>query len=298
MAVTNVILRERKGKATLTGGKRVRTYQAIYHVKCNSINEDPATIWSHPEIPTLYPISMWPTDAGALLVDVDPQQQKDTPDFWIVTCSYTSNPDVKDPEDVQENPLNRPAVIQRSPVQRQRILERDVDGNLLVNTADDPFNPPVEREEHSPSFTITKNLANWPYALELALTDSVNSSAIVYVSRGISYGARLVKCNGFSGGESYENGYKFWACSVALEVNWDGWNKDKLNAGCREKFIADDSSVHILPIIGSNGDSITDPVKLNADGTKASPYADPVYLPCKKHREANFANLFSLFGIT
>jgi hypothetical protein len=297
MAVTNVILRKRQGKATLSGGKRVRTYQAIYYVKCNSINEDPVTIWGHPEIPTLYPISSWPTDPGALLVDVDPQQQEETPDFWIVTCSYTSNPDIGKPEDVQENPLNRPAVIQRSPVQRQRIVERDVDGNLIINTAGEPFNPPVEREEHAPSFTITKNLANWPYAMELALTDAINSSPIVYVSRGISYGARLVKCNGFSGGESYENGINFWAVSVALEVNWDGWNPDKLNAGFREKYTDEFGEKYLWPITGANGESVSEPVLLDSLG-RSDPYRDPIYLPCKKHRETSFAGLFALFGIT
>lgn len=300
MAVTSLILRKRQGKETLTGGKRVRTYQALYHVKCNSLNEDPRTILDHPELPTLYPTSTWPTDAGALLVDRDPQQDMQMPDFWTVTLSYTSNPDIRTPpeETLNENPLLRPATFSRSPVQRTEIVVTDVDGNLVRTTAGELFNPPAERETHSPSFTMTKNLLYWPYALELALTDAINNDALIYISKGIAYPAYLVKCNGFSGQQQYENGYSFWPVSVALEVNWAGWNPDKINAGYREKFVADDDSVHLVPIIGSNGESVTEAVLLDEDGY-ADPFrSTPVTVPCKKHRPAAFSDLFALFGIT
>lgn len=298
MAVTNVVLRRRQGKRTLTGGKSVRTYQAIYHVKCNSINEDPNTILAHAEIPTLVPISTWPTDPGALLVDLDPQQNQESPDFWVVTASYTSNPDIRDPDDLIENPLNRPAIITRSPVQRQRPMLKDVDGNWCMTTAGELFNPPMEREEHAPSFTIAKNLLNWPYALELALTDAVNDGTISYPSRGILYGDQLVKCNGFSGGEQYQDGYHFWNVTVALEVNWEGWNPEQLNAGYRERYIDELFEEHLWPIIGANGDSPTTAVLLDAAGY-ADPYLDPpITLPYRRHRKTSFAPLFALLGIT
>jgi len=293
MSVTHIVLRQRKGKETLTGGKRVRTFQAIYHVKCNSINEDPNTILAHPSLPTLAPVSTWPTDAGSLLVDRDPQQDMDRPDHWVVTLSYTSSPDIRKPDDVAENPLLRPAVIERSPCQRQRIFTVDVDNNLIKNTAGDLFNPPPEREEHAPSLTITKNMLNWPYAAELAFTDAINVNPITYVSRGIGYGARLVKCNGFSGKESYENGFNFWAVSVALEVNWDGWNKDKLNCGFNEKI---DVAPFFRHIKDAGGAEVTEPKMLDSLG-----HYDPastLSIPCKSYREVAFADLFTILGIT
>lgn len=287
MAITKVVLKERKGTQTLTGGKRVRVYQSIYHAKSNVLNEDPYTVWSHPDIPTLSPISTWPTDSAAVLVKVDPQQDRNTPDLWVVTCDYTSNPDIKD---------TNPTIIERSPVQRQRILIRDVNGNVILNSAGELFNPPHEREDHSPAFTISKKLLFWPYALELAYTDAINSVAVVYLSKGIAYGAGLIKCNGFTGRETYEDGLDWWQVSVALEVNWEGWNKPLIDCGYREKKVVS-GTPKLMPIIGVNGEAVTEPVMLNGSGV-ADPFrSSPYELSYKKHREVPFADLFALFGI-
>lgn len=299
MSVTNCVLRQRKGKQTLAGGKRVRTYQAIYHIKCNSINEDPVTIMAYTGLPQLADAATWPTDAGALLVDVDPQQDMEKPDFWVVTCNYTSNPDIRQPDDVdpEENPLLRPCVVERSPVQRQRILERDVENEWIVNTAGEFFNPPVEREEHPPGYILTKNMLLWPYELEAAYTDAVNTDVILVPSKGISAAIGTMKCNGFSGREVYEGGYNFWQVSVALEVDWQLWNKPILNMGTHEAIPDGFGDYYLWPIIGANGESVTDPVMLDKNGL-ADPFREnPIELPYKKYRPEPFAFLLAYFGL-
>lgn len=297
MAVTNVSIHKRTGKQTLTGGKRVRVYQIIFHVKCNTINEDPVTIIHHAEIPTLAPISVWPSDYGAVLVDIDPQQDEERPDFWVVTCSYTSNPDIKTEDPPDENPLLRPAIVTRSPQQRQRVLERDTNGDLYLNTAGDLFIPPEEREEHPPSYTVTKNMIVWPYALEIAYADAINSDVIAIVSKGISAAIGTMKFNGFSGSEQFENDMAFWSVSASFEVNWEGWNAPILSCGYQEKkYDAIEDEYYLWPIVARNAESTPGPIPLNSAGA-ADPYGTPFYMPFKKYREVPFATLFALFGL-
>jgi len=302
MAIISCVLKKRTAKRSLTGGKLVRTYTAVYHLKSDIKNEDPNVVLSFPGLPPL--ISGWPSNPGAFLVDQDPQQEQDTPDLWVVTCSYTNSPDIRTPDQANENPLLRPAVIERHPVQRQRVIDRDVNDNLIVNLAGEKFNPPIEREEHAPAFTISKNLVTWPYAMEIGYTDGVNDSDVVKPLVGIAYAAGLLKFNGFSGGQRFENGINFWAVTGEFEVDWIGWNKKIVNVGFREKVLlgGTDDVFLLMPILGNNGEAITEPVLLSETQMTGEVFKDPyrtspVLLDYQRYRPVPFNALLALFGI-
>jgi hypothetical protein len=290
MAVTNVSIQRRTGGEQLTQGKRVRTYTATYKVSCSTLDEDPVTVLAAAGLPTL--ASTWPGDGGAYCVSRKPEQDE-LNNAWTVTLEYTSNPDVRTEPDEEEaeNPLLRPAVIDRGPVSRQRIVVKDTDGWYVLNSAGEPFNPPVEREEHAPAFSISKNLAFWPAAAELAYTDS-----IALGSKGLIYGARVGKFNGFSGREAFENGYSFWQVTGEFELDWEGWNKPLIDAGYNEKF--DDGVLfYLMPILGANGERPAQPVLLDGSGVPDPYRATPYELAFKKYREEDHSALFSLFGL-
>jgi hypothetical protein len=294
MAVIRVSIQKRTGGEQLTGGRRVRVYSAVYRVQSNSKNEDPQTILAAPGLPTL--ASSWPSDLGAFCVGRKPEQRQETPDFWDVTCDFTSSPDIRQPDDVEENPLLRPPTVDRSPVSRQRIVTRDVNGEYVLNSAGEPPNPPWEREEHVPSFSITKNMANWPAGLELALTDSINSGAIAIPAYGIAYPAKVGKCNGFSGRQAFENNVAFWTVTVEIELDWEEWNKPLIDAGYNYKKVVS-GTPRLMPIIGENGERPAMPVLLNGSGAPDPYRATPYLLPYKKYREVSHAALYALFGL-
>lgn len=298
MAITKCSLIQRTGKEELTGGRRVKTYQAVYKLKSNTRNEDPVNVLAHPGLPTLFPVSTWPSDATAVLVGRTPSQNQSQADEWTVACDYTNNPSVRDnPDEYHENPLLRPPEVTRSAQQRQRILIRDVEGNYAKNSAGEFLNPPPEHEVHCPSFSVTKNLPAWPHAMEFALQDSVNSLAISIPYWGIVYGARLGKFNGFSGSPQFENGFRFWKVTVEIETNWEEWNKPLLDAGFNEIYYNPVSAQNELwPIIGANGERPAEPVLLNGAGV-AAPYDSPVEIPFKKYREVSHLPLYQLMGL-
>lgn len=299
MAITKCSLIQQTGKEELTGGKRILTGQRVYKLKSNVRNEDPFTVLAYSALPTLFPVSTWPGDARIVLVNRTPSQNVSQADEWTVTCDYTSNPTLREnPDDYHENPLLRPPEVTRTSQQRQRIVIRDVEGNYAINSAGEFLNPPPEREEHCPSFSITKNLPAWPHALEAALQDSINSDAISIPYWGIVYGALLGKVNGFSGSPQWENGFRFWKVTVEIETDWEGWNKPLIDAGFNERFYDEVATEYVLwPIIGGNGERPSEPVLLDGTGF-ADPYrASPVNITFKKHREVNHLPLYQMMGL-
>ncbi len=296
MAITNCVIIGRSGKEELTGGKRVKTFQSVWKLKSNTRNEDPATVLAHPSLPTL--ASTWPTDGTCFCVGRTPTQNQALADEWTVNCDYTNTPSLKEsPDEYVENPLLRPPTISRSPQQRQRIAIRDAYGNLMKNTAGELPNPPVEIESHSPGFTITKNLPAWPHALEVALQDSINLTAISIPYWGVVIGAKLSKFNGFSGSPKWENGFRFWEVSCTIETDWEGWNKPLVSAGFNEMVPDGGGDFYLWPIIGANGERPADPVLLDANGL-ADPYrASPYLLDYRKYREVEHYPLYQLMGL-
>ncbi len=299
MAIRSCVLIGESGTEQLTGGKRVITYQSQWKLLSTIRNESPRVVLAHHELPGL--VATWRDDNRCVCVKRDPKQQK-AAEEWIVTLDYTNSPDIgkgEEPEQAIENPLLRPAKIDRSPFQRQRIVERDAYDRLIVNTAGEKFNPPVERDEHNPGFTLTKNVVAWPSALEYALIDSINLSPIVIPQYGISCPARSLKFNGFSGGMRWESGYRYWEISPNLEVDWQGWNKPIVSLGYNEKlFDAEAGEFVLCPIIGGNGERPAEPVLLDANGM-ADPYRtdNPYLLNFRKYREIDHTPLFQLLGM-
>ena len=296
MAIRNCVFFNDNGKEQLTEGKRVRTYQQVYKLTSDAKNESVATVLAHPTLPKL--AAGFPGDPGSRCVSRDPKRGEHSNE-WIVTLDYTSNPSLRTPPDEVdiEDPRNRPAVVERSPGSRQRIVIRDVLGNYAANTAGEPFNPPVERDEHPPTFTIAKNLATWPAALELAYTDAVNATDLIKPAKGLVYPQKTVKFNGLGGGERWENGFYFWAVTGSFEVNWETWNKDLVSAGFHEKRNIGGID-YLMPILGGNGERVAQPVLLNASG-QADPFrTSPVTIQLIRYRELDLnAFIASVFGL-
>lgn len=298
MSIRTCNLISRAGREQLTGGKRVVTFTSRWRSISTTRNENPSIVLADVRLPGL--ATGWDTFPGSLCVSRTPEQQGvGREEEWITTLEYTTHPDIgrgEDPEQVHENPLMRPCIIDRKNQARQRIIERDAYDQYVKNTAGERPIPPWERDEHPPSFSLKKNLSSWPTTFELAFADSINLTALSYPMRQIIYPEKTLKFNGFTGGDRWENGYKFQEVTADFESDWQGWNKPLVNAGYNEVCEVDESL--LWPIIGANGERPAEPVLLDEDGF-ADPYrTTPVLLDYRKHRELEWAPLMALFGLT
>ena len=71
---------------------------------------------------------------------------------WTVTAEYSSE------FTLAENPTNDPATITWGSEQFQRVVVVDKEGDAVVNSAGDPFDPPIMADDSRRVVTVTKNL--------------------------------------------------------------------------------------------------------------------------------------------
>jgi hypothetical protein len=145
---------------------------------------------------------------------------------WTVTAEYTSE------REITEDPTAEPAAITWSSEQFQRPVIYDNSGNAVVNSAGDPFDPPVMMDDSRPVVTISKNLAVVP-AWILAYQDAVNSDAF-YVD-GITVGAGLAKVQSVTVGEvQRRNNISFRVVNLVIHLERNGWLVEAQDVGFRE----------------------------------------------------------------
>lgn len=116
-----------------------------------------------------------PTWFGLLCRSLRAEQDEGSPTKWIVTAEYSSQPLGQFQQYAQFTPpLDRPAQIRWRKNKYQKAQTNDATGQPYLNSAGDPFDPPVELARSYPVAVITKNVAATP-AFFLTLGDAINS---------------------------------------------------------------------------------------------------------------------------
>ena len=192
------------------------------------------------------------------------EQRSDTPYFWEATVEYSSAPMDREEQEKEDfpDPLDRPAIRRWGTVQYREAVEKDRFGNAVVNTAGDLYDPPPERDVSNWTVTITKNVASVPDFV-IDYQNTVNDDDITI--GGLSVAAGQAKMQSIEIGEEItESGSTYYQFSYTLEIKWAGWQLELLQQGLRQVDPADDSKR--IPCVDKNGDPVTSPVLLDADG--------------------------------
>ena len=179
-----------------------------------------------------------------------------------------------------ENPLSRPAKFSWSSVKTQEILEFDIDGNKVTNSANQPFDPPVRTEMAHPQLVVTKNMP---------ITTVVSSWIRTYVGAINSatwkgFPAKSLKLNDISATSENENGIWFWAMTFTFEHRPGKWNPVKiLDAGW-----FDSTGKEIRTNLGNTPGTVP---LLDGSGAKLTGGGTPVFNEFTVYYEVNFDNL-------
>jgi hypothetical protein len=235
--------------------KGQRSYTRKFKLKSSANSEGPYAVGSNASLPRIG--SLHPEDSFAWCVSLQVDQFSGR--FgWIVTANYSSE------RELSEVPTNDPAIITWSSEQFQRPAVFDKDGNAIVNSAGDPFDPPNMMDDSRRVVTVTKNLTTVP-AWILTYQDAVNSD--VFTVDGVSIGAGLAKIQSVSVGEvQSRNATSFRTVSFTIHLQKDGWLLEPLDAGFREIDYASGSLVNIL----NPGDSEQPSAPVPLDGSGAA----------------------------
>lgn len=261
MTITQVneIWQGRDGSGDVSGERQYsRVFRVITNNKFDTAVE--ATVTGTPIIGNLFP-----SDNTAFCQRVTATQETFSPTVWIVTCSFSNK------RQITTNPLSDPTEFTWSSEQFQRPYFKDRSGEAILNSAGDPFDPPVIGDDSRVSVTMTRNVSTVP-SWFLQIGDKLNSSFVTI--DGIGVVAERAKIQKVSAGkQQVRNNTGFRTISTTMHVQDKSWQKSILDAGMREKDGTDRK--HILnskdktkvsapvPLDGS-GNAITDPTPANA----------------------------------
>lgn len=210
---------------------------------------------------------------------------------WTVSTSWSSE------REFNEDPLQDPIEIEWDSEQFQVPLIVDRNGDAVLNSAGDPFDPPVMIDDSRRVVTVKKNLAAPPSWI-LSYQDAVNSDA--FTLDGIPIAVGEAKLQRVSVGKwNYRNGVAFRTVNMVIHLQKNGWHQKPLDAGFRMKVtISGEEKRQLITMTNEDGGTEYPVVPAPLDFAGA-PLADPTFTTCQFHDFEGYEELpFSVLPLT
>lgn len=235
--------------------KGIRTYSETYWLTTNQKTDGTYEIGSHPDLPTVG--SVHHTDTGAWCTGVKPKCVSGYVHFHV-TCTFSSE------RELAEDPTTEPALTEWDGEQFQRPLVIDEDGNVVCNSAGDPFDPPEMIDDSRLISVTTKNLASVPVWI-MEYSNAVNSDAFTLDGFSVAIGQAKMQTPKVSKPMS-RNGTTYREVQITIHYREEGWLSDLTDVGFRER---DEYGVlRNIKVENSDGEleDVTAPVPLDGSG--------------------------------
>lgn len=302
----SIIVTERKGERSagwnLQGG---RSYTLVCRVETDNplIGPRSAMMAVGVEAGAFYRFPLSGTavewDFAAYLTAIDAREVSEDGKSWDVTLSYSQT----SPQDQAGgsgggampgafilSPFNIKPSVQWGSETEDVARTHDRDGEPILNTAGDPFDPPILVPVSNPVATIQRNLTSYDGSWVGSYKDHVNKSP------WMGYPPNTVLCRDITGESVHDTDWGwYWRVTYqfAFRPIWvkggkviqPGWSAQVLNAGMRQ--LKDGELEQILV----QGVPASSPVPLKEDGSEAKPDDDPHYLTFDVYPEAEFDDL-------
>lgn len=205
-----------------------------------------------------------------------------------VTCNYST---VTTEAEFVEDPLKRAAEITWGFFETQRAVEQDNAGNVIDNSAGDPFFNPIIVDDANLEVTITRNEKTFDPDRALSFQGSVNNANVTIAGK-IST-ARQAKLVQYTGSKQTENDVDFWKVTYRIRFKDATWDKQILDQGFN-KLLGVILGFNVTQkIVDGSKKPITDPVKLDGAGQPLAAGANPNF----ERFEVLPENDFKLLGL-
>lgn len=209
--------------------------------------------------------------------------------LFIVKCEYSTTPaSDNDPGEDIENPLDRPADVSFEGVEDtlQTFAAVNDEGETsattkVVNSAGQPFDPPIERTVFDPVIVIERNEADYDLSVHTQYNGAVNSDAW----QGNAAGTCLLRV---SAAKQFEAGVEYWRVRYEVSIRADGWDARVVDEGY---FIDGASGDDVELLKDEDNLPLNSPRLLDGAGGLLASSADPVFLTFQVHKRASFAPL-------
>lgn len=217
-------------------------------------------------------------------------RQLENPYLWIFAIDYSSDLNLQ--QNVEENPLARPAVVNYSfeTVNEAFYQQVEVDGTFdtdvpVVNSAKEPFVPPFARERGRLVITIEKNeaLFNKTQAAQYMYTTNENA--------WFGFAAKTCLITDIKGDPKNEQGLNFYRLRYVVKHEPATWYLRVLDQGKRRIATLAGGGTTYVAIIDSFGRPPQNPVLLDGAGGVLASGADPVFREFRRYAELDWAPL-------
>ena len=283
--MTVTYLGEKPGgeKATNTEGKR--SYTRTFVLNASSPSDKAYTVGSNASLPVIG--SVHPQDSSAYcrtLSVTNPNPYAG----WEVSADYDTNQNID-----ATNPDNDEALITFNSEIYQESVVQDKNGNAIMNSANDPFDPPSTIDNNQLIVTISSNhKAIPPWVLDYQ--NAVNAAA--FTVSGLSIGQGNAKVNRITVGSRQVRGTEsYYSLSTEIHIKKTGWRLEPLDVGMKQKEIGADNQPtgKLIPIYLADQEIATAPFPLDGNGFADydSTPATAKYLDFQVHDELDFTNL-------
>lgn len=289
MAVIEIHRKDAESPAVLKADGK-NTYTDIYTVFTDNPYDGPITVSNAPFMPTFrsfYPWSLhhWTVNEGPVFYvptefDFLSRLSTKTPtrkgkNSWEVTCAYEAIEPIG-------NPLARPVKWSMSFAAFTRIVDTDIYGELVENSAGMQYNPPVEIDDSRPIVKAVRNEPFFNMDIARSFKDAINSSTWKRQPR------YTVKVKQIASGEPQEeNGISYYAVTYEFELAEEGrdWLVNVVDAGFYERS---DGDPPFSCILDAEGNPVQEPVKLDGNGKILEAGRDPVVRTWHLFKERDF----------
>lgn len=220
-----------RGQSGGINDKAQRKYARTFQVFCNNINTRALEVRLAAGVPRLfdYYITSSEFDLGARARNIDVVQDTLYPLRWEVTVSYDSisiDPTkIATPNQTSgssqgggaKSPEQKPPQYSWDFTRQARAISKDLDGKAILNSAGDPFDPPIEIDDCRPILTVEQTLLTFDVNLAMQYYDTVNSDTFLGFSPG------QAKCNGRKGTSRFEENKFVWTVTTEIHFRRDNW---------------------------------------------------------------------------
>ncbi len=229
-------------------------------------------------------LTYYELDPWAFCTRIIPRRASDDGCTWTVDAQW----ETIDPQTFStfSNPLSKPIEIAIDGQQYEKIVDVTIpnatypSGQPILNSANDPFDPGVTREDSRTIITVTRNEAAYDAGsgsgFNPASIDGWRDTTNKYTFFG--YAPKCVKLVSVSARQEWHpyfydttstppNPGYYWAVTYTFQVDKNTWDKKVLDAGYRTY----DSTAKVWHQIVIDGVPATAPVPLNGSGQMQAP---------------------------
>ena len=208
-----------------------------------------------------------------------------SPGYYRVTADYAGVID----------PLEQDPEVEFDFASNNEPIEKDINGNPILNSADETFDPKPQKEIDDLVYRMTRNEANFDPYLARQYKGSINEDEF------LGFPAKTCKITQYKAKRMKSGPYYYWSVTYEVQIRAymlvDGkletWKRRLLDQGFREKIGEndDDNKPKYELIKDKDGNPLSEPTLLDGFGKKLADAAAPVYREWDLHPTKTFSTL-------